>query len=49
MLNIQVNFPDYNLEEFMSIAEMMLEEREYQLSSYGRQKLRKHLLSTLHH
>jgi len=46
---IQVSFPDYRLDELMQIAEMMLEQREYQLSSYARQKLRKHLQSQMHH
>jgi stage V sporulation protein K len=40
---IQVHFPDYKLDELMQIADIMLEEREYQLSSYARQKLRNHL------
>ena len=40
---IQVRFPDYQLDELMQIAQMMLEDREYQLSHYARQKLRKHL------
>ncbi len=46
---IQVNFPDYNLEELMMISEMMLEEREYQLSTFARQKLRKHLMTQMSH
>ncbi|MEW9668896.1 stage V sporulation protein K [Ammoniphilus sp. 3BR4] len=44
---IQVNFPDYSLDELMQIAEMMLEEREYQFSSYARQKMRQHLQKQL--
>jgi len=44
---IQVDFPDYVLDELMQIAEMMMEEREYQFSSYARQKLRKHLQGQL--
>ncbi|RKD26721.1 stage V sporulation protein K [Ammoniphilus oxalaticus] len=46
---IQVDFPDYLLDELMQIAEMMVEEREYQFSSYARQKLRKHLQTKLSH
>lgn len=46
---IQVDFPDYNLEELMQISEMMLDQREYQLSPYARQKLRKHLQNQMYH
>jgi stage V sporulation protein K len=40
---IQVDFPDYGLDELMEIAEMMLDEREYRLSTQARQKLKRHL------
>src|SRR5699024_10770709 len=44
---IQVDFPDYVLDELMQIAELMMEKREYEFSAYARQKLKKHLQTML--
>lgn len=44
---IQIDFPDYGLDELMQIADLMAEEREYKFSPYARQKLRKHLQAKL--
>lgn len=40
---IKINFIDYNCEELFQIALRILEERDYELSSRGRWKLREHL------
>lgn len=41
---IQLEFPDYTLEQLLDIAELMFREREYRLTEEGRQKLRNHLM-----
>lgn len=38
---IHLNFPDYNLEELMNIAKLMLAKREYQLTLEAELKLEK--------
>lgn len=41
---IQVNFPDYTVNELMEIASSMLEERQYRLTPGAKNKLRQYLL-----
>ncbi|MEW6243959.1 MAG: stage V sporulation protein K [Bacillota bacterium] len=38
---IHIDFPDYSLEELMRIAELMLSQREYRLTTGAREKLKK--------
>ncbi|WP_080846358.1 stage V sporulation protein K [Cytobacillus gottheilii] len=38
-----VDFPDYNIDQLMEIAELMLKEKEYTLSHEAEKKLREHL------
>lgn len=40
---IRLSFPDFQLDELMQIAQMMVEEREYRLSIAAKEKLRTHL------
>lgn len=40
---IQVDFPDYTVDQLMQIAEVMVKEREYTLSPGSEMKLRQHL------
>lgn len=42
---IQVDFPDYTVDQLMQIAELMLQERDYLLSAGSEMKLRQHLAS----
>lgn len=42
---IQVDFADYTVDQLMQIAELMLQEREYMLSSGSEMKLRQHLMT----
>lgn len=42
---IQIQFADYDVGELLCIAEMMVEEREYKLSSSARERLKQHLYS----
>lgn len=39
-----VDFPDYNIEQLLEIADLMLKEREYSLSHDAQRKLRDHLI-----
>lgn len=41
---IRLHFPDFTLKELMTIAEQMLEEKEYCLTPIAAKKLRRHLL-----
>jgi stage V sporulation protein K len=40
---IQVDFPDYSVEQLMQIADMMLKEREYSFSQAAEMKIKQHL------
>ena len=39
-----IDFPDYNIEQLMEIAHIMLKEREYSLSHEAERRLREHLV-----
>lgn len=41
---IQIDFPDYTVEQLMQIAEMMAKERQYTLLPQSEMKLRQHLV-----
>lgn len=45
---IHIDFPDYNLDELLAIAESMLEKREYVLGAEAREALRQRIQFLLH-
>lgn len=46
---IQIEFSDYNIDELLEIADMMVEEREYKLSPQAKSKLKRHLDKEMNH
>jgi stage V sporulation protein K len=46
---VQLEFKNYSVQELLQIAEIMVEDREYQISSQAKQKIRHHLHEQIRH
>jgi stage V sporulation protein K len=46
---VQLDFRNYTIQELLQITEIMVEDREYQISSQAKQKIRQHLYEQIHH
>jgi stage V sporulation protein K len=46
---VQLDFKNYTVHELLLIAEIMVEDREYQISSQAKQKIKQHLYEQIRH
>lgn len=46
---VQLEFKNYSVQELLQIAEIMIEDREYHISSQAKQKIRQHLHEQIRH